>query len=229
MISSRTLKALEYAKVLEHLASFCVSPAGRAAALALRPLNSAPQATEAALLYDECRTWSSSSRGDGKEFRMVSFPEISGVARFLRSPAAILDLDALWALREVLRLAAQAATSILQQEQNPWPRLSELAASCPIPQSLHIALQRCLADDGQLRDESSPELLLARTELRRLHQTCMRKVKDVALHYNTLYYLQDEFMPLASDRFVLPLNANFKGRLHGTIHDLSEIGVFCYL
>ena len=229
--SPRTLKALEYGKVLEHLAAFCISPSGREAALRLRPLPDAHAATEAALLYDESRTWLGAS-GTGKDedapFRMVSFPDVSGVGRFLQSQAAVLDLDALWALREVLRLAQRAAASIQKGDSLRWPRLLQLVEDCPLPQSLTAALQRCLADDGQLRDESSPELLLARTELRRLHQTCMRKVKEFATQYNILHYLQDEFMTLASDRYVLPLKANFKGRLQGIIHDWSQTGETCY-
>ena len=228
--SARTLKALEYGKVLEHLASFCISPSGREAAHALRPFADAQEATEAALLYDECRTWTavSGSAKDAEGFRMTSFPDVSGVQRFLQSQAAVLDLDALWALREVLRLAQRAVLSIQKADNGRWPRLLELAENTPLPQSLTAALQRCLADDGQLRDESSPELLLARTELRRLHQSCMRKVKDFAVQYNILHYLQDEFMTLASDRYVLPLKANFKGRLQGIIHDWSQTGETCY-
>ncbi len=97
-----------------------------------------------------------------------------------------------------------------------------------MPESLTAALKRCLSDDGLLRDESSPELLLVRTELRRLHQNCMRKVKDFAAEYNILHFLQDTFMTLASDRYVLPLKANFKGRLQGIIHDWSQTGETCY-
>ena len=234
MFDERTLRALEYGKVLEQLAAFCISPAGREAALALRPLDDAATASEAGLLYDECRTWAAScGSGEGGGFRMGSFPEISGIARFLQSPAALLDLDALWALREVLRLASRAAASIAahgaaNDADVRWPRLLALSQAYPHPQEVTSALQRCLGDDGQLRDESSPGLLLARTELRRLHQSCMRKVKDFAKQYNILHYLQDEFMTLASDRYVLPLKANFKGRLQGIIHDWSQTGETCY-
>lgn len=229
--SFRTLKALEYGKVLEHLASFCISPSGREAAHHLHPLPSAHEATEAALLYDESRTWlaaAGTGRDEDSAFRMVAFPDISGVGRFLQSQAAVLDLDALWALREVLRLAQRAANSIQKGGDDSWPRLLHLVEECPLPPSLTAALQRCLGDDGQLRDDSSPELLLARTELRRLHQSCMHKVKEFAVQYNILHYLQDEFMTLASDRYVLPLKSNFKGRLQGIIHDWSQTGETCY-
>ncbi len=41
-------------------------------------------------------------------------------------------------------------------------------------------------------------------------------------------YLQDDFMTISSDRYVLPLKANFKGRMQGVIHDWSQTGETCY-
>ncbi len=247
MIPARTFTALEFDKVLEHLASHCLSSSAKTAALALRPYATAHEASEAALLHDECCTWAALAEGAGsgsgsgagqsdtdkKSFRLSSFPDISAIAPFLCAPHALLDLDALWTLREVLRLASQASLSIQTlsksaQGENTWPRLLALVEASPLPEALTAALRRCLGDDGNIRDESSPELLLVRSELRRLHQSCLRRVKDFANEYNILHYMQDAFMTLASDRYVLPLKSNFKGRLQGIIHDWSQTGETCY-
>ena len=129
----------------------------------------------------------------------------------------------------MLRLARDAHASIAQPEAaTRWPHLLAMADGSPLPVQLTAALLRCISDDGLLRDESSPELYRLRGELRRLHQSCMRKVKDFAQQYNMLAYLQDEFMTLSSDRYVLPLKANFKGRMQGIIHDWSQTGETCY-
>ena len=50
MIHSRTLHALEFPQITEHLASLCLSPAGRERALELRPLEDAAAVTHAARL-----------------------------------------------------------------------------------------------------------------------------------------------------------------------------------
>ncbi len=236
MISSRTFVALEFDKVLDHLAKRCSSISGKALALAKTPLANANEAMEESRLYDECRLWASiaqSAGQDKKAFRMIAFPDISGIKPFLRAPQAVLDLDALWTLREVLTLAFQAQTSVYNVEQSTsvtltLPRLQALVESYPLPEALTQALRRCLSDDGNIRDESSPELLAVRTKLRGLHQSCLRRVKDFANEYNILHYMQDSFMTLASDRYVLPLKANFKGRLQGIIHDWSQTGETCY-
>lgn len=141
--------------------------------------------------------------------------------------SAPLDADALWALRETLLQGGKAAQSI-NENGAMWPSLRDLVASMPLPEMTLSALSRCLGDDGLIKDESSPELMLVRGELRRLHLMCLRKVKDFAVQYNIAQYLQDDYMTLASDRYVLPLKSNFKGRIQGIIHDYSNTGETCY-
>ncbi|MDR3043007.1 MAG: Smr/MutS family protein [Desulfovibrio sp.] len=224
-MESRSLQVLEFGKVLTHLAGLCVSEAGAEAALAVRPLTGIDAVHHAAALFDEARRWSGHTG-----FRLSSFPPLDGVFRALDAPATVLDLDALWALRQTLGLARKLAASIREGQSTGgrWELLVALVDGHPLPQRTVSGLDRCVSDDGLLRDESSPELSLVRGEIRRIHQQCTRKVKEYAQRYNIAHYLQDEFMTLSSDRYVLPLKSNFKGRLQGIIHDYSQTGETCY-
>jgi DNA mismatch repair protein MutS2 len=152
--------------------------------------------------------------------------------QFLLSSSASLDLDELFALRGVLTQGKEKAEAMLAdpsaRESGGWFLWAERCERLPQPAKCIAALARCLSDDGLIKDEASPELSLVRGELRRLHQQCARKVKDYAEEYNILHYLQDTFMTLSSDRYVLPLKVNFKGRLQGVIHDYSQTGETCY-
>ncbi|NHZ46788.1 endonuclease MutS2 [Nitratidesulfovibrio liaohensis] len=224
-MESRSLQVLEFGKVLTHLAGLCVSEAGAEAALAVRPLTGIDAVHHAAALFDEARRWAGHTG-----FRLSSFPPLDGVFRALDAPATVLDLDALWALRQTLGLARKLAVSIREGQSTGgrWDLLTALVDGHPLPQRTVSGLDRCVSDDGLLRDESSPELSLVRGEIRRIHQQCTRKVKEYAQRYNIAHYLQDEFMTLSSDRYVLPLKSNFKGRLQGIIHDYSQTGETCY-
>ena len=232
MIHARTLNALEFHRIADHLAALCLSGVGRDRAQAIAPLEDAEAVTIATRIYEEAADWASRPVPGGAVFSGGSFPDVSGLLRAAstsRAHAFQPDVDAFWALREVLRLAKEAHASIAQPEAaTRWPHLLAMADGSPLPVQLTAALLRCISDDGLLRDESSPELYRLRGELRRLHQSCMHKVKDFAQQYNMLAYLQDEFMTLSSDRYVLPLKANFKGRMQGIIHDWSQTGETCY-
>ena len=232
MIHARTLQALEFHRITEQLAALCVSGVGRGRALALAPLPDAAAVAAAARVHEEAADWAGRPVEGGAAFSLSAFPDVSGLlaaAAPEHSRAFNPDVDAFWALREVLHLAKEAHASIAAPDAaQRWPHLLALAQGSPLPVQLTAALLRCISDDGLLRDESSPELYRLRGELRRLHQNCMRKVRDFALQYNMLAWLQDEFMTLSSDRYVLPLKANFKGRMQGIIHDWSQTGETCY-
>ncbi|MFV0422119.1 endonuclease MutS2 [Oleidesulfovibrio sp.] len=221
----RTANVLEFDKVLRHLAGYTVSEAGAEACLALTPEHDVEAARARSDFFSQGQRWREVSG-----FRLTSFPDLEGVFHFLQAPAAVLDCDALWAVRQVLVLGRELTSSISRAGETggAWPLLEDMLARYSWPEKTLSGLSRCLGDDGLLRDESSPELLLVREEIRRIHQLCTRKVKDLAYKYNLSHYMQDEFITLSSDRYVLPLKANFKGRLQGIIHDYSQTGETCY-
>ncbi|MCC8194550.1 MAG: endonuclease MutS2, partial [Deltaproteobacteria bacterium] len=226
-MDTRALTLLELPKVLTYLADKAVSDAGKAACLALRPHCDIDSVRKAGAWFAQGRVWKATSG-----FVLPAFLSLDGVLAYLETPAALLDLDALWGLRQTLVPAKELLESLEETDspdgESQWPLLAERAKSFVFPHQSITALVRCLADDGRLRDEASPELLLARGGIRSLHQTCTRRVREFIQQNNLEQFLQDDFMTLSSDRYVLPLKANFKGRLQGVIHDYSQTGETCY-
>ncbi|MDR2744743.1 MAG: Smr/MutS family protein [Desulfovibrio sp.] len=229
MIHQRTLAALEFYKISEQLAELCESSAGRRRALALRPLQSMEEVFLAAGIYEESSVcFSATDKKTG--FVLPSFPDIGDLLDHAAPRGKnAYDADAFWAMRETLGLAHNAHKAINAPEaERHWPNLLHVALAVPLPVQLMAALTRCISDDALIQDAASPELYRLRTELRRMHQTCTRKIRDFALQYNISHYLQDDFVTLSSDRYVLPLKGNFKGQLQGIIHDWSQTGETCY-
>lgn len=234
MIHKRTLEALEFSKIKDYFASLCISEAGRKLAKELKPYIAEKDAEDALKLYEQARVWQDEPAS--QKYLLTAIPDVHSFldmaekknGEHSRSPFRP-DLDSFWALREMLREAKKALDSI-DTESAPikWPALLALSKAAPLPDQLLAALNRCISDDGLLKDQSSPELYRLRCEMRSLHQNCLRRVKDYVNQYNMAHYLQDEFMTLASDRYVLPLKANFKGKMQGIIHDWSQTGETCY-
>jgi len=225
---SRSLQALEFPKVLEIVRTYCVSDMAAQRVMALAPLSTLQSIEYEQSLYSQAFVWR-----DTSAFVLHFFHDVSPVLATLATGHTVLDLDALWVLREGLFEACALEESLLGGKGvadggQAWPLLLAHVQASPLPALSISALRRCMRDDGELRDESSPELLAIRTNLRQLHQTCLRHVKDIVVQYNMTQYVQDTYMTLASDRYVLPLKTNFKGRLQGIIHDYSNTGETCY-
>ncbi|GFK92256.1 Endonuclease MutS2 [Fundidesulfovibrio magnetotacticus] len=222
---SRALIQLEFNKVLAHLARLAVSEPGADACLAVAPMEDPAELFRAQELLRQARACAQETG-----LRSRAFPSLEGVLRYLGQAHRVLDADGLWAVREALD-AAHALREHFSGSQDPvrWQLLAETALEAPWPQRLHQALKRCLARDGGLRDEASPELFSVRQEIRRIHQRCTSQVKDFVSKEGLTVYLQDDFMTISSDRYVLPLKTNFKGRVQGIIHDYSQTGETCYV
>lgn len=227
-MQSRSLHLLEYPKVLAVLAGMAQSVAGRQACLDLLPATDADtQAERAGLLLEYLHF-----RGS-HELAWSAFEDLDGLFRLAEAPASTLDLDDLFALREALGLARGARDTLAAAGESGragqgWPRLTALTTDMSWPELTWSGLRRCLGPDGRLRDESSPELWEARQEIRRINQLCTRKVKDFLQKENLGAYLQDDYLTVSSDRYVVPLRTNFKGRVQGIIHDYSQTGETCY-
>ncbi|MDR0339276.1 MAG: Smr/MutS family protein [Desulfovibrio sp.] len=238
-MDSRALHSLEFHRVLGYLAGFAASEDGFRACLSLRPDSATPLPEKAdaasrmaalrqrAVLFEQGRLFALRTG-----MKLAPFAPLEGLLRFAASPLAVLDLEDLSALRAMLAQGKEKVRAIQEhpgaEEAQGWPLWVRRCRDLLLPAQCLAALNRCLSDEGLIRDEATPELALVREELRRLHQQCARKVKDYAAEYNILHFLQDSFMTLSSDRYVLPLKANFKGRMQGVIHDYSQTGETCY-
>jgi len=219
----RTFHLLEFPKALDALAERAVSEAGRARCRTAAPMADEEELRRAAQLAAQALAW----RAEGG-VSLAAWPDISGLLAFLGSPHAVLDPDALVALRDVLATARNVRQTLEQHAARGWDLLAALVHGAPHPETTSAGLRRCLDPDGRLKDESSPELFSVRAEIRSINQACTKRVKDFLQKEGLSAFLQEDYMTISSDRFVVPLKTSFKNRLPGIIHDYSQTGETCY-
>lgn len=221
-MESRTLSLLEFPKVLDRLAGYAASEPAAAACRVLAPMGDAARlATEQQKLAEalELRR--------NRAFEFTAFPDIEPLFGVLESERRVLDLDALVALSHVLSRVAALREALGREEGDCV--LGGIVYRTPWAKKTQAALARCLGPDGRLKDESSPELYSVRQEIRSIHQTILTKVKEFIAEREMGPLLQDDYVTISSDRYVLPLKANFKGRLPGVVHDYSQTGETIYV
>ncbi|NJB66882.1 DNA mismatch repair protein MutS2 [Desulfobaculum xiamenense] len=221
-MESRTLQLLEFPKVLELVAGYCASESGAQRVLAIRPFEDSLTLAHELDLLRQWLTWNAETR-----FKLGTFPPLDGLFEHLGQPSAVLDLDALWAVSEVLGTAREAREVLERIDEERFPLLAALVGR-NWPQKLWSALRRCLGRDGNIRDEASPELFSVRQEIRQIHSRCYKRVKEFIENEGLSNFLQDDFVTISSDRYVIPLKTGAKGRVRGVIHDYSQTGETCY-
>ncbi|WP_432736631.1 endonuclease MutS2 [Maridesulfovibrio sp. FT414] len=219
----RSLQLLEFPKVLKVLSGYSVSPSGAEACLDLFPLQDADSVNSMARFFRQGLNFYKETG-----FRLGTFPPLEGLFLYLAKPNSVLDADALYALVQTLGQARLLKEALDIAEKRDWDKLVEFMESVSWPEKTFSGLKRCLDQDGNIKDESSPELYDIRQSIRGLHQRCAKKVRDFIHGEDISRFMQDDFMTIANDRYVLPLKTNFKGRLQGIIHDYSNTGETCY-
>ncbi len=223
-MESRTLPLLDYPKVLDLLSRHAVSGAGKRACRAILPLDDRRALGHESLLLRQSMAWVGET-----SCTFTEFPEIDGVLTFVRQPAAVLDRDGLWALSRVLDGAGTVKDIVLASNEDRFSLLVETVRNLIWPAKVRAGLRRCIGPDGDLKDESSPGLFSVRQEIRSILQRCTRKVNDFFGSKDVLQFLQDEFLTISSDRYVLAVRSNFKGKIKGIVHDYSQTGETCYV
>lgn len=222
-MESRTFQVLEFPKILKALSGFTVSEAGALACQKIHPLSCLEDVRREGDLFAQAAYWVGES-----SFKMKSFPNLDGLFSYLDNQNGVLDHDDLFALKQALDVARISRDSLKQYQDRGWGFLWDTLYAFDWPQKTVSAIGRCIDPDGRIKDESSPGLMDVRQEIRSIHQRCTKRVKDFVIQENLGQALQEEYMTISSDRYVLPIKVNFKNKTKGIIHDYSQTGETCY-
>ncbi len=129
----------------------------------------------------------------------------------------------LQALAAALRACSEAAR-FLARRTDAAPRLAAMAAALVDHGALAAAIERSLDPDGGVADAASPLLAAARRSARELAIAAKERIERFLGDDEIKSALQDSFVTLRGDRFVLPVRADARARIPGIVHDASASG-----
>jgi DNA mismatch repair protein MutS2 len=222
-MDEKTLVTLEYGKILERLAEYCAFPASAELARSIRPSN---DIFEARRLLDETN--------EAVQLLVVR-PGLSiGGARDVRPSvdlaehAAVLDPGQLLDIKYTL-IAARTLKRTLEKFQDQYPHIVDLALQLPEPLGLIDTISRAISDRGEILDSASAKLSTIRHDLRIAHDRLLNKLQRMVNDPKIAQYLQDALVTQRDGRYVLPLRAEFKGRLKSIVHDQSASGATIFV
>ncbi len=219
-----SLQTLEYEKLLELVARNAQTPMGIERFAALHPKTSRQELdadlaaiSETILLNEEKQiTWSFSGLGDP-----------SDAVAILRIRNATLEPNL---LLEIARVCNQAlfARSSIQPEKESTPTLWSKVER--IPPTLLAALERInkkLLPSGEIDDSASPELARIRREISNQRARLTKSLESVMRASGDA--IQDEIVTMRNDRYVIPVKADFRGKVGGVAHGFSSSGATVFV
>ena len=222
-MDDKTLSILEFPKILERLAGYCAFSASQEKARALRPTDDILEAQHRqAVTAESVRL-------------QVTHGDLSiGGARDVRGPVDLAQHGGALAPTELLDVkytlvAARTLTRTFERLAVQYPALTEIVAQLPPPMGLIDAITRAISDRGEILDSASVKLTVVRREQRIVHDRLMAKLQKMVADPRNGPYLQEAIITQRDGRYVIPLRAEFKGRIRSIVHDQSSSGATLFV
>lgn len=252
VMDAKTLKVLEYPKILARLAAFCDFSASKELAGGLHPTANYEEAVRWQAETAEARLLLSTrdlTIGGSHDIR----PSVGLAARGgVLEPQALLDIKStLIACRELKKSllgrpemkepgerdggdARRKRRSERIEEENAspqlehaFPHLAEIALGLPDTFGLVDGISRVLSERGEVLDSASSKLAHLRREIKVAHDRLMSRLQRYLTE--SANKLQEPIITQRDGRYVIPLRAEFKGQIKAVIHDQSSSGATLFV
>jgi DNA mismatch repair protein MutS2 len=222
-MDSKTLETLEYPKILERLAGYCAFPVSAEKARQLLPSSDILEAISRQRATSEAvqllTTHPQLTIGGARDIReSLSLAERGGVL----SPGELLDV-------KYTLIAARNLGRLFERKESQYPQLSDLASRLPPAAGLIDTISRAISERGELLDSASAELKRIRHDVRVVHDRLLGKLQRMVSDPKFTPYLQEALVTQRDGRYVLPLRAEFKGRIKALVHDQSSSGATLFV
>ena len=134
-----------------------------------------------------------------------------------------LDAEDLLGLSALLVAAARVRRFFAQHSERA-PLLNEHAQGLREHSPLAHDIRSTFDDAGLMKDEASPELSRLRRRHRRIRDSILAKTDKYLRDPRYSHILQEGFVTLREERFVLPVRAGERGDVPGIVHGQSGSG-----
>lgn len=208
---------LDWPLFCEELAAHCATADARALALDVGVLPASHARTRIKEVQEAMHLQEHGSKppiGDTPSFRHA-------ILRCKKSDA--LDAEDLLELAALL-ISARAVRRFYAARSQEAPRLVQHADRLADQGDLANDIRRTFDSAGLMRDEASPELSQRRRRYRRVRDAIMARMDKFLRDPRFEGILQEEYVTLRQERFVLPVKAGERGDVRGIVHGQSGSG-----
>lgn len=223
MISEKSIVTLELHKILQALSRHTTFGAGAELAMELYP------STE----VEEVQLW---QRETAEAFSLLE--EQSNVslqgARDVREPAikalrgVVIEPNVFLDIRYTLRRGSTLKRT-LGRMKGVYPLLSDLAQEIEECSELQNSIEKAIDDNAEVKDTASARLAIIRRDLKISFERLQSKLNRIVTNKSNQDKLQDAIVTMRNGRYVIPLKAEYKGRIKGIVHDSSSSGATLFI
>jgi DNA mismatch repair protein MutS2 len=222
-IRKDAVETLEFRRVLETTATFCLGSTAREEVMGILPLSGKDEIMRRFSLIREIRRLMHEEIPLG----LLPYEDISDLMEKSSPEGAILEGVELLRFLPVLE-SIEAVISVLAGHEE-LRNLGEFCSGLTGFPHLLRALDRSVETDGGIKDTASHELQEIRTRIRSLEKKITRRLERITRDSEVSGFLQDDFITKRSGRWVIPVRMDSKGMVEGVVHDVSRTGETAFM
>ena len=217
MISKKTLKQLEYDKILDKLYGFAVLDGTKELIK-----NLVPETTYlvSKFLLDKTQEGYNLLYNEGVGGVEYFTPLLDEPERAKRG--GMLNYKELLTCAGLLRASRLTKNSILNATIEA-PILKELATKIYVENNLENAIFSKILNENQMADTASDKLYSIRQNIKDITERIRVKLNDY-MRKDANKYMQDNVVSKRFDRYVIPVKSEYVTKVKGLIHDRSQSG-----
>lgn len=224
-MNERTLRVLEFEKIIDKLKSLTASDLGKELVTDLVPQTDF-NTVEKML----------SETNDGVSCLMRrGTPPLGGISDIRYSlkrldMGGVLNPGELLKLGGVLRAARKLKSYINDKiDEDNTSVVNELIACLESNQRLEQKIDTCILSEEEIADNASSALSSIRRQIKDRQATIKDKLNDLIRSTKHQKHIQDAVVTIRGDRYVIPVKQEFRNEIPGLVHDSSSSGATLYI
>jgi DNA mismatch repair protein MutS2 len=219
----RTLRVLEYFKILDRLENYATSSLGKELVRELEPLTDPAKIKEGLKVTSEAV----------EVLIQAERPPLGGI-HDIRSQVKKASINGILAPAELLEVAATLRASRLMREfllekSEALELLSEWGSRLGGFPKLEREFERCIGSSGEILDSASAKLHSLRSQMKVLQSRIRDKLDSIIHSSDNSKYLQELIVTVRNDRYVIPVKQEYRSLFPGIVHDQSASGATLFL
>jgi len=225
-VFEHSLKVLEFAKIREALAGYCVSTLGQELCHGLRPIK---DKNEILRLLAETHGAMQLLREYGGTVPLRGLKDIRSALRRanlggMLSPEELLDV------RAVLQVMRMMRRFLIQAQGNSQLECLVQWGEMITPNTrLEERIGECVDEDSTIKDSASPALRTIRRQMATVQNQIRSRLHEIVHGGRFQKVLQDFIVTMRAGRYVVPVKQEHKDALPGIIHDISSSGATVFV
>lgn len=225
-MNKRTLRILEYYKIIEQLTSFATCPQGKRMCEKLKPSTNLIE-------IEKSQEETMDALARVYQHGSLSFSGVYPIGEALKrvEVGAALSIGELLDVAKILKVASNArqyGEQVQDKDEsgltNRQDSLTGYFESLMPLEHLAREINRCILSEDEIADDASAAL----KEVRRSMKAANSKVHDVLTgiisKQTNQSMLQDSLVTMRNGRYCIPVKAEYKGQFPGMVHDQSAKG-----